>query len=71
MNPAIEGSGELSKQVDRGDNCAMICYILVAPFSPFYFGVSLLKLNIRKKGTLFMGVLRNLVDTAYGGSASK
>ena len=31
------------------------------PFFPFQFGVSLLKLNIRKKGTLIiMGLLGNL-----------
>ena len=34
----------------------------VEPFFPFYLGVSLLKLNSRKKGTLFMkGLLGNLV----------
>ena len=32
------------------------------PFSPFYLGVSLLKLNSRKKGTLIVkGLLGNLV----------
>ena len=29
----------------------------VVPFFPFYFGVSLLKLNILKKGTVFLGNL--------------
>ena len=34
----------------------------VVPFFPFYLGVSLLKLNSRKKGTLIiMGLLGNLV----------
>ena len=34
----------------------------VVPFCPFYFGVSLLKLNSRKKGTLIInGLLGNLV----------
>ena len=34
----------------------------MVPFSPFHFGVSLLKLNIRKEGTLLivMGLLGNL-----------
>ena len=34
----------------------------VVPFCPFYLGVSLLKLNIGKKGTLIInGLLGNLV----------
>ena len=34
----------------------------VVPFCPFYFGVSLFKLNGRKKGTLTInGLLGNLV----------
>ena len=34
----------------------------VVPFCPFYFGVSLFKLNRRRKGTLIMnGLLGNLV----------
>ena len=34
----------------------------VVPFCPFYLGVSLLKLNSRKKGTLIIkGLLGNLV----------
>ena len=33
----------------------------VVPFCPFYFGVSFLKLNSRKKGTLIInGLLGNL-----------
>ena len=33
---------------------------LVVPFCPFYSGVSLIKLNSRKKGTLLNGLLGNL-----------
>ena len=36
------------------------------PFCPFYFGVSLLKLNSRKKGTLIInGLLWNLVGKEH------
>ena len=39
---------------------------LVVPFCPFWFGVSLLRLSIRKKGTLIIkGLLRNL-DVSMG-----
>ena len=38
----------------------------VVPFFPFYFGVSLLKLNSRKKGTLIiMRLLGNLDEVGY------
>ena len=38
----------------------------VVPFSPFYLGVSLLKLNSRKKGTLIiMRLLGNLASFVY------
>ena len=38
----------------------------VVPFCPLYFGVSLLKLNSRKKGTLVIdGLLENLEDSGY------
>ena len=39
----------------------------VVPFSPFYFGVSLLRPNSREKGTLVIrGVLGNLGKGVYG-----
>ena len=40
----------------------------VVPFFPVYFGVSLLELNIRKKGTLIIkGLLENLAWHPLGG----
>ena len=40
----------------------------LVPFCAFYFGVSLLKLNSRNKGTLIiMGLLGNLVTDFYMG----
>ena len=46
---------------DTGPPKAMILITPVVPFFPSYFGVSLLKLNIRKQGTLIIkGLLRNL-----------
>ena len=40
----------------------------VVPFCPFYFGASLLKLNIRNQGTpIIMGLLGNLVTGFYMG----
>ena len=36
------------------------------PFSPFHFGASLLKLNMRKKGTFIVnGLLGNLVKFRF------
>ena len=42
------------------------------PFCPFYFKVSLLKPNGRKKGTLITkGLLRNLGKVGLGGAGSR
>ena len=42
----------------------------VVPFYPFYFGVSLLKLNSRKKGILIIGGLLGNLGSALSRASS-
>ena len=67
MPAGVQGKRRSSRDIERATAGAAAPGFLflgspVVPMFPFLFGVSLLKLNIRKKGTLIIkGLLGNLV----------